>query len=118
MRAVPSGAQGSFAMVVAPEHLANRFKDATLPAVGWGRGDWTRHSRKDRRRPGQVFRAVVLQDRSLRGPIIAQRVAACRTPPSSSSSRVSPFRLHLAPGDFVHHAKGFVVGRVLCAGES
>ena len=33
MRAIPNGAQGSFAMVVAPEHLANRFKDATLPAV-------------------------------------------------------------------------------------
>jgi fluoroacetyl-CoA thioesterase len=33
MRAIPSGAGGSFTMVVAPEHLANRFKDATLPAV-------------------------------------------------------------------------------------
>lgn len=33
MRAIPSGAQGSFSLVVAPEHLANRFKDATLPAV-------------------------------------------------------------------------------------
>src|SRR5215471_9249210 len=33
MRAVPIGAQGSFSMVVSPEHLANRFKDATLPAV-------------------------------------------------------------------------------------
>src|SRR5215472_1910135 len=33
VRAIPIGAQGSFAMVVSPEHLANRFKDATLPAV-------------------------------------------------------------------------------------
>ena len=33
MRAVPNGTQGSFALDVAPEHLANRFKDATLPAV-------------------------------------------------------------------------------------
>lgn len=33
MRAIPTGAKGSFTMVVAPEHLANRFKDATLPAV-------------------------------------------------------------------------------------
>jgi len=33
MRAVPVGAQGSFSLTVAPEHLANRFKDATLPAV-------------------------------------------------------------------------------------
>ena len=33
MRTVPIGAKGSFAMVVSPEHLANRFKDATLPAV-------------------------------------------------------------------------------------
>ena len=33
MRAIPAGVQGSFAMVVSPEHLANRFKDATLPAV-------------------------------------------------------------------------------------
>ena len=33
MRAIPAGAQGSFTLVVAPEHLANRFKDATLPAV-------------------------------------------------------------------------------------
>lgn len=33
MRAIPTGAQGSFTLVVGPEHLANRFKDATLPAV-------------------------------------------------------------------------------------
>ena len=33
MRAVPVGSQGSYTMVVAPEHLANRFKDATLPPV-------------------------------------------------------------------------------------
>jgi len=33
MRTVPIGAQGSFAIVVSPEHLANRFKDATLPPV-------------------------------------------------------------------------------------
>jgi predicted thioesterase len=33
MRAIPLGARGSFALVVAPEHLANRFKDATLPEV-------------------------------------------------------------------------------------
>ena len=33
MRTIPKGAQGSFAIVVSPEPLANRFKDATLPAV-------------------------------------------------------------------------------------
>jgi len=33
MRAVPTGARGSFTMVVSAEHLANRFKDATLPPV-------------------------------------------------------------------------------------
>ena len=33
MRAIPTGAKGSFTMVVTSEHLANRFKDATLPAV-------------------------------------------------------------------------------------
>jgi fluoroacetyl-CoA thioesterase len=33
MRPVPAGAKGSFSMVVKPEHLANRFKDATLPPV-------------------------------------------------------------------------------------
>jgi len=33
MRAVPVGTRGSFALVVSAEHLANRFKDATLPAV-------------------------------------------------------------------------------------
>jgi fluoroacetyl-CoA thioesterase len=33
MRAIPAGARGSFTMVVAPEHLASRFKDPTLPAV-------------------------------------------------------------------------------------
>jgi len=33
MRAIPNGARGSFAIVVAAEHLANRFKDATLPEV-------------------------------------------------------------------------------------
>jgi len=33
MRTMPIGAQGSFALVVSPEHLANRFKDASLPAV-------------------------------------------------------------------------------------
>jgi fluoroacetyl-CoA thioesterase len=33
MRPIPVGAKGSFSLVVAPEHLANRFKDATLPPV-------------------------------------------------------------------------------------
>ena len=33
MRDIPEGARGSYTMVVAAEHLANRFKDATLPAV-------------------------------------------------------------------------------------
>lgn len=33
MRAIPAGTRGSFTLVVAPQHLANRFKDATLPAV-------------------------------------------------------------------------------------
>jgi fluoroacetyl-CoA thioesterase len=33
MRTVPIGALGSYVLVVAPEHLANRFKDAMLPAV-------------------------------------------------------------------------------------
>src|SRR5438270_8834507 len=33
MRAVPTGTRGSFTLLVSPEHLANRFKDATLPAV-------------------------------------------------------------------------------------
>ena len=33
MRSIPNGAQGSFSLVVAPEHLANRFKDAMLPPV-------------------------------------------------------------------------------------
>jgi fluoroacetyl-CoA thioesterase len=33
MHAIPAGAKGSFALVVSPDHLANRFKDATLPAV-------------------------------------------------------------------------------------
>jgi fluoroacetyl-CoA thioesterase len=33
MHTIPNGAQGSFVMVVSPEQLANRFKDATLPAV-------------------------------------------------------------------------------------
>src|SRR2546430_7307674 len=30
---IPLGTQGSFSLVVIPEHLANRFKDTTLPAV-------------------------------------------------------------------------------------
>ena len=33
MRTIPAGTLGSFSLVVAPEHLANRFKDATLPPV-------------------------------------------------------------------------------------
>src|SRR5207253_4753546 len=33
MKAIPVGAKGSFSMIVAPEHLANRFKDPTLPPV-------------------------------------------------------------------------------------
>lgn len=33
MRTIPTGIRGSFAMVVSPAHLANRFKDAMLPAV-------------------------------------------------------------------------------------
>jgi fluoroacetyl-CoA thioesterase len=33
MLPIPIGAKGSFSLTVAPEHLASRFKDATLPAV-------------------------------------------------------------------------------------
>ena len=33
MLAIPPGTQGSYSMVVGGEHLANRFKDATLPEV-------------------------------------------------------------------------------------
>ena len=33
MRPIPLGASGSFSLLVEPQHLANRFKDATLPPV-------------------------------------------------------------------------------------
>jgi len=33
MQPIPTGASGSFSLVVTPEHLANRFKDAMLPQV-------------------------------------------------------------------------------------
>jgi fluoroacetyl-CoA thioesterase len=33
MRPIPLGAKGSFTLLVEPQHLANRFKDATLPPV-------------------------------------------------------------------------------------
>jgi fluoroacetyl-CoA thioesterase len=33
MRQIPAGARGSFTLLVQPEHLANRFKDAMLPPV-------------------------------------------------------------------------------------
>ena len=33
MQAIPAGTKGSFTLVVAPDHLANRFKDAMLPPV-------------------------------------------------------------------------------------
>ena len=33
MRSIPTGAKGSFSLVVGPDHLANRFKDAMLPPV-------------------------------------------------------------------------------------
>jgi fluoroacetyl-CoA thioesterase len=33
MRQIPLGTKGSFSLLVQPEHLANRFKDAMLPPV-------------------------------------------------------------------------------------
>jgi fluoroacetyl-CoA thioesterase len=33
MKPIPVGAKGAFTLLIQPEHLANRFKDATLPAV-------------------------------------------------------------------------------------
>lgn len=33
MRPIPIGATGTFSLVVTPDHLANRFKDAMLPPV-------------------------------------------------------------------------------------
>jgi fluoroacetyl-CoA thioesterase len=33
MSAIPVGAKGAFTLVVAPDHLANRFKDAMLPPI-------------------------------------------------------------------------------------
>jgi fluoroacetyl-CoA thioesterase len=33
MKSIPVGAAGSFSLLITPEHLASRFKDATLPPV-------------------------------------------------------------------------------------
>ncbi len=33
MQSIPVGSKGSFSLVLTPDHLANRFKDATLPPV-------------------------------------------------------------------------------------
>jgi fluoroacetyl-CoA thioesterase len=33
MSPIPVGAKGTFSLLVTPEHLASRFKDATLPPV-------------------------------------------------------------------------------------
>src|SRR5690349_20624338 len=33
MASIPLGAKGTFTLVVAPQHIANQFKDATLPPV-------------------------------------------------------------------------------------
>jgi fluoroacetyl-CoA thioesterase len=33
MQSIPVGARGSFSLVVTPDLLANRFKDATLPPI-------------------------------------------------------------------------------------
>ncbi len=33
MQSIPVASKGSFSLVVTPDHLANRFKDATLPPV-------------------------------------------------------------------------------------
>jgi fluoroacetyl-CoA thioesterase len=33
MKSIPVGAAGSYSLIVTPEHLASRFKDATLPPV-------------------------------------------------------------------------------------
>jgi fluoroacetyl-CoA thioesterase len=33
MKEIPVGARGRFTLIVMPEHLANRFKDAMLPPV-------------------------------------------------------------------------------------
>ncbi len=33
MQSIPVGARGSFNLLVTPDHLANRFKDAMLPPV-------------------------------------------------------------------------------------
>lgn len=33
MQSIPAGAKGSFTLLVTPDHLANRFKDAMLPPV-------------------------------------------------------------------------------------
>jgi len=33
MQSIPEGVKGSFSLSVTPDHLANRFKDATLPPV-------------------------------------------------------------------------------------
>jgi predicted thioesterase len=33
VQTIPTGAKGSFSLVVTPDHLANRFKDAMLPPI-------------------------------------------------------------------------------------
>ena len=82
MRAIPLGAKGAFTLVVTPEHLANRFKDAILPPVLatplmiLAMENAALNAIRDYPEPGESALGTVVDVRHIAATPVGQRVAA------------------------------------------
>ncbi len=82
MRAIPLGTKGSFTLVVAPEYLANRFKDAILPPVLatpmmiLAMENAALNAVRDYLEPGESAVGTVVDVRHLAATPVGQRVTA------------------------------------------
>jgi fluoroacetyl-CoA thioesterase len=82
MHAIPLGAKGAFTLVVTPEHLANRFKDAILPPVLatplmiLAMENAALNAIRDYLEPGETALGTVVDIRHLAATPVGQRVTA------------------------------------------
>jgi fluoroacetyl-CoA thioesterase len=82
MQTIPLGAKGAFTLVVTPEHLANRFKDAILPPVLatplmiLAMENAALNAIRDYLEPGETALGTVVDIRHIAATPVGQRVTA------------------------------------------
>jgi len=82
MASIPLGARGTFTLLVAPGHLANQFKDATLPPVLatpvmiMAMENAALNSLKPHLEPGEIALGTAIDVRHVAATPVGQRIVA------------------------------------------